>query len=151
MKMAKQQLLDVLDALKAAVAADDSFEGSIEYSAMADGLGHGEFEVSGAYRIGNSMGQGGMRVFERTPFDPVPSDFDDRRAAVWMAGPPEAVEQDSYSDGPSRLVSDIIPTMNVGDVIVGKDRTGAITVREALQEDGSFVAWEPPAPSPRRG
>jgi hypothetical protein len=41
---------------------EDSFEGHIFYSAMNDHCGPNEFLVSGVYRIGNSLGQGGVRL-----------------------------------------------------------------------------------------
>lgn len=60
--MTKDQLLAVLDDIRAGVAAGDSFEGSIEYLMPGPlGLG-GDFAVRASYRIGNTMGQGGLRV-----------------------------------------------------------------------------------------
>lgn len=64
--MTQEQLLTVLDDIRARVADGDSFEGHITY-AMPDEPG-ADFSVQAAYRIGNSAGQGGMRTigsFER--------------------------------------------------------------------------------------
>ncbi|MGU3658440.1 hypothetical protein [Methylobacterium fujisawaense] len=62
MKMTKEQALATLDDMRAAICADDSFEGSLSYSFMEEGLGPNEVELSAFYRIGNSTGQGGARV-----------------------------------------------------------------------------------------
>lgn len=68
--MSKDDLLAVLDDVRAQVAADDSFEGSLSYEfpwhtemgdPADDPTGPG-FRVRASYRIGNSMGQGGMRI-----------------------------------------------------------------------------------------
>lgn len=61
-KLTKPELLAVLDDIRAHVAADDSFEGSLEYSWLDDGLPKGRVRVDSAYRIGNREGQGGMRI-----------------------------------------------------------------------------------------
>jgi hypothetical protein len=58
----KDELLEILDDIRAVVAADDSFEGSIEYL-MPEPLGlEGDFAVRASYRVGNSMGQGGVSL-----------------------------------------------------------------------------------------
>lgn len=57
----KTELLTVLDDIRARVAMGDSFEGSIEYT-MPDEPGDADFSVQAAYRVGNSMGQGGLRT-----------------------------------------------------------------------------------------
>lgn len=63
--MSKDQLLAVLDDIRAHVAANDSFEGSIEYL-MPEEPGEGvDFDVRAGYRIGNSVGQGGFRLIAR--------------------------------------------------------------------------------------
>lgn len=61
-KVNKQQLLAILDDIRRSVEENDTMEGQISYNAMADGLEPGEFEIKGVYRIGNSMGQGGVRM-----------------------------------------------------------------------------------------
>lgn len=65
MKQTKEQLLSILADISAAIQADDSFEGSLSYTVMAEGLERGEFEVEAVYRIGNSEGQGGMVLIRR--------------------------------------------------------------------------------------
>jgi hypothetical protein len=59
MKQTKEDLLAILESIAAHVREDDSFEGRISYTCMAEGLARGEFEVEAFYRIGNSEGQGG--------------------------------------------------------------------------------------------
>jgi hypothetical protein len=44
------------------VQAHDSLEGSIEYSMPDSSAGDVEVMVRASYRIGNSMGQGGVRI-----------------------------------------------------------------------------------------
>lgn len=58
----KQQLLAVLEDMKKSIENDDSMEGSINYSVMSENLKPGEFEVQAAYRVGNSEGQGSIRI-----------------------------------------------------------------------------------------
>lgn len=62
--MDAEQLLAVLDDMRARVAAGDSFEGSIEYL-MPGPLEidtDKDFAVMASYRIGNLDGQGGVRL-----------------------------------------------------------------------------------------
>lgn len=56
MKVNKAQLLMLLADITRTVEADDSFEGSIGWIA----INRDNFAVYGAYRVGNSQGQGGM-------------------------------------------------------------------------------------------
>jgi hypothetical protein len=67
MKMSKEQLIEVLEDMIDVIKADDSFEGSIQYTVMDDDLGPGEFEVGAFYRVGNSIGQGGAVVIQGKP------------------------------------------------------------------------------------
>lgn len=64
----KEQLLEVLDDIRARVERDDSFEGSLSYSCMEEHLPKEgkHFEVSANYRVGNSLGQGGVSIIEAT-------------------------------------------------------------------------------------
>ena len=60
--MSKDELLAVLDDIRARVAAGDSFEGYLRYS-IPEEPGEGvDFDVCAGYRIGNSTGQGGFRL-----------------------------------------------------------------------------------------
>jgi len=59
-RMHADDLAAVLADMAARVPTGDSFDGTITYE-VADGPAH-EFDVEGAYRIGNTMGQGGMRI-----------------------------------------------------------------------------------------
>lgn len=58
----KQQLLAVLEDIKNSIENNDSMEGKLSYSAMNENLKPGEFEVEVTCRIGNSEGQGGVRI-----------------------------------------------------------------------------------------
>jgi hypothetical protein len=60
--MSKDQLLAVLDDIRAHVAANDSFEGSLEYLMPEEPTEGVNFDVRAGYRIGNSMGQGSFRL-----------------------------------------------------------------------------------------
>ena len=64
MKQTTEQLVTELRSIADAVEQGDSFEGNIEYTCFDEDLENGEWKVSGAYRIGNSEGQGGMRILE---------------------------------------------------------------------------------------
>lgn len=52
-------LAGVLGDMAARVLALDSFDGHLEYHPTTV---HGQWEVAGAYRVGNREGQGGMRI-----------------------------------------------------------------------------------------
>lgn len=64
MKLSKDELIATLQDMLESVKADDSFEGSIQYTVFDDDLGADEFEVSAFYRVGNSMGQGGAVIIQ---------------------------------------------------------------------------------------
>lgn len=61
--MPKAELLHVLDDIRARVEAGDSWEGFIEYAFPDEDADPGSFNVRASYRIGNTMGQGGTRMF----------------------------------------------------------------------------------------
>jgi hypothetical protein len=67
--MGQEALAALLADMAARVRAGDSFEGSIEYLAPLDEeVPPGTYAlVRGSYRIGNSMGQGGVRLIGATP------------------------------------------------------------------------------------
>lgn len=58
----KERLLEVLDDIRSRVANGDSFEGSIRYLLPEDPEHADDFMVEACYRVGNSAGQGGMRM-----------------------------------------------------------------------------------------
>lgn len=61
--LSREDLLAVLDDIRERVATGDSFEGHIEWLIPDDeSASAGSFDVRGAYRVGNTQGQGGMRV-----------------------------------------------------------------------------------------
>ena len=62
MKMTRDDLAALLDDIKARVLAGDSWEGRISYTAMDEDLLSEEVRVEGCYRIGNTEGQGGIRM-----------------------------------------------------------------------------------------
>lgn len=59
LRMTQDELLRVLDRLRAAVAAGDSMEGSILYGWSSE---PDLYDVGGLFRVGNAMGQGGAVV-----------------------------------------------------------------------------------------
>lgn len=67
-RMKYAELADILSDMAERARAGDSYEGHIEYLIPEDGSG-GPFDVDvrGAYRIGNTMGQGGMRMIGTVP------------------------------------------------------------------------------------
>ncbi len=64
-RLTTEELVAALGEIRRLVEAGDSFGGHLEYEAVdADA-----FDVTACYRVGNRMGQGGMRVigtFEET-------------------------------------------------------------------------------------
>lgn len=61
--MSRPELLATLEDILKRVRADDSFEGSIEYLMPTEGDDPDcDFMVRASYRIGNSMGQGSVRM-----------------------------------------------------------------------------------------
>ena len=64
--MSYEALAAVLRGMADLVEQGDSFEGSIEYTMPGPDTPHPEVEadvmVRAAFRIGNTMGQGGMRI-----------------------------------------------------------------------------------------
>lgn len=65
MKMTTEELVAVLDDIKKRVQEKDSFEGSISYE---KGDEKDSWEVVGAYRLGNSQGQGSVRVWSPSKY-----------------------------------------------------------------------------------
>jgi hypothetical protein len=72
--MSKTQLLKVLDDIRAHVADDDSWEGSLQYSIPEEPRDGVDFDVHAGYRIGNSLGQGGFRLIAGDPVNTTPKD-----------------------------------------------------------------------------
>lgn len=56
-RMPTAEVVELFETIASSIGAHDSFEGSIQYSASDES---GVFEVTGAFRVGNSEGQGGM-------------------------------------------------------------------------------------------
>lgn len=61
-KLKTTALAAILRDMADRIEAGDSFEGNITYSCMNESCGPDEFEVDAVYRIGNTDGQGGMRI-----------------------------------------------------------------------------------------
>lgn len=61
--ISKATLLNTLKHMFEAIEADDSFEGSIEYSATPE---RHMFEARAFFRVGNSEGQGGSIIIGDT-------------------------------------------------------------------------------------
>jgi len=69
-KITAKELAAVLSDMAQRVEHGDSFEGSIEYTSTDE---QGAFEVLGSYRVGNSEGQGDIRLIgEPTQYAPPP-------------------------------------------------------------------------------
>lgn len=62
LKTKTADLAAILHDIAARVEAGDSFEGSISYTCMDEDCRPDEFLIEGAYRVGNSEGQGGMHL-----------------------------------------------------------------------------------------
>lgn len=61
--MGVEELVKILDDMRERITHGDSFEGSIEYLMPADDDAPAQsFDVQATYRIGNTMGQGGVRM-----------------------------------------------------------------------------------------
>lgn len=61
--MSHEDLLALLDDIRARVAEGDSFEGSLQYLIpLDDDAPARSFDVQASYRVGNTMGQGGLRM-----------------------------------------------------------------------------------------
>lgn len=61
--MSHEDLLAMLDDIRKRVAEGDSFEGSFQYlMPLDDDAPPRSFDVQASYRVGNTMGQGGMRM-----------------------------------------------------------------------------------------
>lgn len=58
----KRGLVELLEEMAQLVKDNDSFEGNIHYTCMEEGIPAGHYKVVGAFRHGNSMGQGGMAI-----------------------------------------------------------------------------------------
>jgi hypothetical protein len=63
MQMKTEDLLALLADVSRCIQADDSYEGSLVWEAT---MRPHEFEVYASYRVGNSMGQGGVVLVERS-------------------------------------------------------------------------------------
>lgn len=60
-KLSKDDLIATLKDIIGLIEADDSMEGSFEYT-FGEECERGEFMVRAAFRTGNSMGQGGITL-----------------------------------------------------------------------------------------
>lgn len=66
-KVAKQDLVTYLGAMRESIMDDDSFEGNLMYSCLEEDCDPGEFRVRIVYRVGNTEGQGGLRMLGVMP------------------------------------------------------------------------------------
>jgi hypothetical protein len=60
--MKTEQLVATLREMADKIAAGDSSVGNISYTFPTDEMPQDDYDVKGAYRIGNSYGQGGLRI-----------------------------------------------------------------------------------------
>ncbi len=67
--MTTLQLVTTLKDIINSIESGDSFEGGIQYTCihMDEELKSDEWEVNGAYRVGNKDGQGGMIILNEEP------------------------------------------------------------------------------------
>lgn len=66
--LTKEQFLDLLADIRRAVKDDDTWEGNLNWELPGPYASPtARYAVSGAFRIGNSVGQGGMRVIAAFP------------------------------------------------------------------------------------
>ena len=72
MKMPTDRLKGILQDIISVISTGDSFEGTLTYSCMEEGLSPGEWEVTASYRIGNSTGQGGSVIINPTQHEREP-------------------------------------------------------------------------------
>lgn len=95
--MSQRDLLAVLDDIRARIAEGDSFEGHIEWlMPMDDNAPARSFDVRASYRVGNTMGQGGMRMIGQWAEVPGPAGPEDEERARFLA---EAAELDTDFTG----------------------------------------------------
>lgn len=66
MKIHKSELIERLKQTILDLENDDSFEGTLTYTCMVEGLERGEFECQWYLRHGNSEGQGGCSILQPT-------------------------------------------------------------------------------------
>lgn len=66
-KVTKDELIGYLAAMQESLAQDDSFEGSVMYSALEEDCAPGEFKMRLIFRVGNSDGQGSMMMLGVMP------------------------------------------------------------------------------------
>ena len=66
MILSKRQLVELLEEITQLIRDDDSFEGNISYTCMKENMEPDQFDVTGAFRHGNSMGQGGSAILPET-------------------------------------------------------------------------------------
>jgi hypothetical protein len=71
--MSQKAMLQLLDDIRRRVAEGDSFEGFVEYLIPEDPRSNADYDVRAAYRVGNTTGQGGMRLVTSIN-DEVPDD-----------------------------------------------------------------------------
>lgn len=84
----KSELLDILSNIRAHVEANDSFEGSLEYSMPEPGdPPEADFRLRAVWRVGNTMGQGGVRAIGS--LEPELPSEEAARAALDGESPPE--------------------------------------------------------------
>lgn len=63
MRLSKDEFLAVLKHITELVEADDSYGGSLQYEARPE---PNYFDVVASYRYGNSLGQGGVIMYNET-------------------------------------------------------------------------------------
>lgn len=66
MLIKKEDLKILLVNLANSIEEGDSFEGNLSYTCMEDHIPPGSFELTGAFRTGNTQGQGGTTILDHS-------------------------------------------------------------------------------------
>jgi hypothetical protein len=141
------ELLGVLDDVRARVAAGDSFEGSLEYLMPYDEEGvlveGADFMVRAAYRVGNSQGQGGMRLVGEQKEQAAPLLVVDKATGAWVSGGPLTGEESC------RVAASVMPGWDAAlvDTLYGAwMRADGEAVAVAFEGGGATVTEGTPRP-----
>lgn len=74
MILTKEKFIELLVDLLTEVKNNDSLQGNVTYDALHPKAGPDEFEVTAYFRVGNSMGQGGVVMVDPVLEDSEPSE-----------------------------------------------------------------------------
>ena len=110
--LSREDLLAILNEIRAGVASGDTLEGSIEFLLNYDDEPASlPYDVRANYRVGNLQGQGGMRMLGHSP-----AGAPDNRRRVWVDGTGQAWI-DTCVDRGTEYVGELIAPTAVGEPI----------------------------------